>query len=404
MFSRLWIWAAFGVLALSQVGCRTNETPAAGPATHSESQPYVAQDEPEEQAEPVEEPSETAVDATPPVEEATIEPAEVVADTSPPASPGTTGAEIEMGKLVHDWGEIGPETTQTATFSFTNVGDETLTIKRVRKCCGTITRGVEDGQEYAPGETGTLVVEYVAGSYPGSMRRNLHLETDAPGQKFITLTIKATIVQRVEYDPKRLRLFYKQKNAGCADITLKSVDGRPFSVTGFRSTADALTAEINPETKATEIVIEPTADLEKLKRNPKGEVRITLTHPECRVVRMLYDVLPEFTVSPPQLLLFNLRPEQPETREIWILSNYADDFEIESVESQKGTVRLIESKKVEGAPRAGDTSRPQPGTRYQLKVEVTPPALDGENTVLSDVLEVRVKGYDPLEILCRGFY
>lgn len=406
--SRRWMWVFCGLLVLSQVGCRKKQMSTTGPVTQPETEEYIAQEVATKDVEAAPDANQVvdespAPDVAAPTEITEIAP-EAVAE--PPAAPPlTAGPVIEMDKLAHDWGEIGPDTRQIAQFSFTNTGSEPLKIARVRKCCGTITRGVQDGQEYASGETGTLEVEYIAGSYPGSMRRNLHLETNVPGQKVITLTIKATIVQRVELQPKRLRLFYRQENAGCGDITLKSLDGRPFSVTGLRATAGSLTAEFDPNTKATEVIVRPKVDLEKLKRNPRGEIRISLTHPECRTVRLLYDMLPEYTVSPPQLMLFNLKPGEPVKREVWILSNYADDFEIESVESEKGTITLVESKKVKGAatgPRRGGS--PQPGARYQLWVEITPPALEGENNVMSDVLKVKIRGGDPLSIQCRGFY
>ncbi len=130
--------------------------------------------------------------------------------------------------------------------------------------------------------------------------------------------------------------------------------------------------------------------MEKLQRNLRGQIIISLTHPECSNVRLLYDVLPEFTINPVQLMLFNLKANQGIQRDIWILANYDDEFEIESVSSQKGTVKLLEQTKK--------------GNRYQLRVEVTPPVPENERSVLSDVLEVKVKGKDKLSIAVRGFY
>jgi hypothetical protein len=130
--------------------------------------------------------------------------------------------------------------------------------------------------------------------------------------------------------------------------------------------------------------------MEKLKRNPRGYISIDLTHPECQNVRVLFDVLPEFTVSPPTIMLFNLKAGQPVEREVWILSNYQDDFEIESVTSQKEIVTLLSKNKVQN--------------RYQLKLQITPPAAEGERAVLSDIIEVKIKGGETLSIQCRGFY
>jgi len=222
------------------------------------------------------------------------------------------------------------------------------------------------------------------------MKRSRYLITNDPDQSTVTLTIQANVVRMVEYEPQRLRLFLRQENAGCPDITLKSVDGQHFSITSFRSTANTITAEFDPGVEATEFILKPKVDLEKLQRNPKGTVSIDLTHPKGKNVRLLYDLLPAFTINPPQLMLFNPKAGQPTQREIWILSNYQDDFEIESVDSQKGTTEVVDRKKVEN--------------RYQLRLQITPPAPEGERAVLSDMLEVKIKDGPTLSIPLRGFY
>ena len=196
------------------------------------------------------------------------------------------------------------------------------------------------------------------------MTRELRLQTNDPEQNLVSLTIKATIVRRVEIRPPRgCRLFLKRENAGCSDITIRSLDGKPFSITSFKSTANAISAEFDPNATATQFVLKPKADMEKLHRNLKGQISIDLTHPECTNVRVPFDVLPEFTINPAQLMVFNLRPEQPVQREIWVLSNYREDFEIESVSSQKGIIKLLDKKKV--------------GNRYQLQVEINSPGATG---------------------------
>ena len=297
---------------------------------------------------------------------------------------------IKIDKTSHDFGDVGPETKHSTQFTFENVGRSPLKITRVQACCGSITRGVRNGQEYAPGETGTLELDWHAGIQPGVMRRTLYLHTNDSGQSTVALKIQANVVRRVEHAPQRLRLFLRQENGGCEEITLKSLDGRPFSIRGFRSTASAITAEFDPEVKATEFVLKPKANMARLERNLKGQVSIDLTHPECRNVRLLYDVVPEFTVNPPQLMMFNLKADQPVQREIWILSNYRDEFEIESVESQKGTIEVVDLKKV--------------NNRYQLRVEITPPAPEGERSVLSEMLEVKIRDGQMLQVPFRGFY
>lgn len=301
-----------------------------------------------------------------------------------------TAPKIVLEKTAHDFGEIGPGTAQSTKFKFKNEGTAPLRISQVRSCCGVVTKGVKAGQVYAPGQSGALELDYRASMQPGSIKRNLYIQSNDPLQGVATLTIKAVIVPRVAYKPARLKLFMNQENAGTPDITLASLDGKPFSIKGFRATAKALTADFDPAVEATEFVLKPKADMAKLERNLRGQIRIDLTHPECKNVSILYDVLSEFTVDREQIMLFNLTAGQAVQREIWVLSNYQKEFEIESVSSQKGTVTLVEKKKV--------------GSRYQLKLEITPPAVESERAVMSDVVEVKIEGGPTLSIQCRGFY
>ncbi|MHC4520326.1 MAG: DUF1573 domain-containing protein [Planctomycetota bacterium] len=375
-FGRSWISGLLllAVLALAlQSGCQ--EEAAAPQATSMRTEPAA----PPISAEPGE-PEEPAWSDPPVAQEVTSLAKPQVVDAP----------KITLTKTVHDFGEVGPGTAHSARFEFKNEGTAPLKITQVRSCCGVVTRGVKAGQEYAPGESGVLELDYRAGEQPAPIRRQLHILSNDPLQGIVTLTIRAQIARRIDHTPSRLKLFVRKENAGAKEIKLTSLDGQEFSIKGFRATAKAITADFDPAVKATELVLKPKADMEKLKRNLRGWVHIDLTHPECESVRLPYDVLPEFSVDLHQILMFNLKAGQPVQRELWVLSNYQDDFEIESVSSQKGTVKLLDTEKVEN--------------RYRLKLEITPPEVTGERAVMSDVLEVKIKGSETLSIQCRGFY
>jgi hypothetical protein len=298
---------------------------------------------------------------------------------------------ITVEKDVCDLGEVGVEAKLTGQFKFTNTGNAPLRITGVQGCCGVTLKGVQAGEEYAPGQSGTLEFEYQASYIPNpKMARIVYLQTNDPDHKIISLTIKAAVVRRVDFKPEVLKLVLKQANAGCPDITLKSLDGQPFSIVDFKATAGSITADFDPRAKATEFVLKPKVDMTKLEHNLRGRVSIVVTHPECSAVDLPYDVLPEFTVSPPNIMMFGLKPEKSVERDIWILNNYQEDFEIESVTSQKGLIKLASKAKVDN--------------RYQLRIEVTPPRREGGSTLVSDMLNVKIKDGQTLPIPFRGFY
>ncbi len=298
---------------------------------------------------------------------------------------------ITIEKPVLDLGEVGADTKRTGQFHFTNTGKSPLKILQVHSCCGVATRGIEAGQEFAPGESGTLEFDYLTGSTPNpAVTKELRMRTNDPEHAIVSFLVKAVVVRRVECSPRGLRLFLKRENAGCEDVTIRSLDGQPFSISSVKSTANAISIDFDPNVKATEFVFKPRPDMEKLPHNVRGVISFDLTHPECNNVRVLFDVLPEFTVNPAHLMVFNVRPSQPIKRELLILSNYQDEFEIESVSSQKGIIKLLDKKKL--------------GNRYQLDIEITVPARQGEDTIVADVLEVKVKDGESVSIPFRGFY
>jgi hypothetical protein len=384
-----------GVLLL-QAGCQQGASDKTSSVTHAEQKQPAA--------------AEKAVVAAPVANKE--QPAQNVSQekaAQPQAQPQTAGGvpKIEVKEVTQNFGDIGPETTHTTKFEFKNAGNAPLRILRVKSCCGSVTRGVKAGQEFAPGESGALEVEYRTSTYPGPLQRSLSIETNDPEQPVANLTIKANVVYRIEHFPTQLNLFPKKANAGCGPITLRSTDGKPFSITAFKSTANTLTAEFDPNVKATEFVLKPKADVEKLGRNTRGRISISLTHPECPEVSVEFDVSPEFSVTPQQLTLFNVKANQPIQREIWIMSNYDEDFDIAIISSQHGTIKVLESKKMPGTPKPdapASSNSGRTGTRYQVRVEITPPAQEDKRTMLTDVLEVQLKGGETLTVQCRGIY
>lgn len=393
---------SFGLMALLvcgalllQAGCQQGASETKSPAAQTQ------------QTAPAAEKPAAPATATPASTETKEAPAQSAAEAKPQTTGGTP--KIEFKATTQNFGDIGPETAHTTKFEFKNAGNAPLRILRIKACCGSVTRGVKVGQEFAPGESGALEVEYRPGNYPGPQSRNISMDTNDPEQPTSSLTIKLNVVYKIEHSPNAVSLFPRKDNAACPPITIKSIDGQAFSIKGFRATANTLTAEFDPNAKATEFVLKPKADAEKLARNNRGQIVVTMDHPECASITIPFDVIPEFSITPQQLTLFNVKAGQPVQRDVWIMSNYGEDFEIESTSSQKGTVKVIETKKIPAAP-AADAAAATPaggmknGTRYQLRVEVTPPAQEDKRTILSDILEVKIKGGETVTIQCRGIY
>ena len=298
-------------------------------------------------------------------------------------------AEIKFEKLIYDFGEVGPSAKQRGEFKFTNVGEALLKITKVGRCCGIVTK--LDKMEYAPGESGTLEVEWNSGPRESTMTREVVVHSNDPNTPAINLTIKAKVVLQIDWEPKRLKFFLDEDNAGCPKITISSIDNRPFSITGFKSTADCITADYDPKVEASKFVLEPRVDTEKLQKSLKGRINISLNHPPGKAATILYSVVPKYTVNPRMLIIFNAEPDKPIVRKISVLNNYGKDFEIGSVSSKNGivAVKILEKKKIRNG--------------YQLEVAITPPAAEGK-TRFTDLFSVSIKGGEKLPIRCNGYY
>ena len=226
-----------------------------------------------------------------------------------------------------------------------------LKITEIKKCCGVVAK--VDKKELEPDESGVLAVTYTSGRTPNKMRRNLYVSSNDAKTPQVTLTIAAETVLRVRWEPRNLKLLLKDANAECPKITLTSTDGTPFSITGFRSMGNCLTADFDDSVRATEFVLEPHVNVEKLEANRFGRVNITLAFASPKATRetvtVIYQTRTRFTVMPSMLIVFYDRPGEPVSKSLWIANNYGEDFEIESTGSKEGHIKVLSQKKVGGA-------------------------------------------------------
>ncbi len=327
-----------------------------------------------------------------PAEKLSVEPQSTGVDSSEKAEaePQNDNASpiITFENKVADFGQVGVTSgKKVAEFKFTNSGKSLLQIKEIEKCCGVVAK--VDKTEYAPGESGVVKAEFQAFQKPGLYMKNIYVNSNDKTQPRLALTIKAMVVSKVSYSPKRLRLFLEEDNAGCPKIVINSLDDRLFSITKFTSTGDSITADIDSSVEATKFVLSPIVDIEKLNNNPKGRITISMTHPEENTAQITFDMLPKFSTSPPLIIAFNAAAEKPIARKVSVLNNYGGAFEIESVSSPNNAIKVLSQQKI----RDG----------YQLMVEMTPPASEGK-TFFTDVLVVKIKGGDELKVVCRVFY
>ncbi|MBW8040478.1 MAG: DUF1573 domain-containing protein [Planctomycetes bacterium] len=306
-----------------------------------------------------------------------------------PTKVNEPGPEITFESLMHDYGEIGAGTRNTCEFNFKNTGEVLLKISKIDAPCGCTVPKLAK-KEYAPGESGILTVNYQSGNRSGSATKRLYVNSNDKAKPRVGLTIKAKVVMKVEHKPERLNILLKGENAGCPEITLTSRDQKPFAITSFKSTGDSITADYEPSVKAAKFVLKPKVDMEKLRKSLRGQIEIGLTHPGAKKITIVFDALAEFKVDPRIIYVREAEAQKAVTKEVHIFSNYNEDIEIESTSSKKGTVKVLNQKKVRNG--------------YQLELQITPPTAESKRRVFTDVFSVKLKGGQELRITCYGIY
>ena len=317
------------------------------------------------------------------------QPSRTAATMRPTKRTRRTAPKIEFEKVVHDFGNVGPGTNNLCEFRFTNAGNGTLKIGEITKTCGCTPFSLAK-KEYAPGESGTLKVNYFSEKQRGQSTKHLVIHSNDRARPEVTLAIKANIRIQVDHEPKTLNLLLKQENANCPQLTLTSIDNQPFSIKSFKSTANCITADYNPSEKATKFVLQPKVDMEILEKTLNGRIEIGLTHPECKTIFVSINTLPKFKIAPRSIIVRGMTSQQPIVKKLRILSNYNEDFELESIWSSKGAIKILSNAIVRNG--------------YELELEIRPPASENKKRIFTETFFVKTKDGQQLEIPCNVFY
>jgi hypothetical protein len=359
--------AVTGVMVFSLGGCQQNaaastaETKADKPAAPAETAP----------------PAQAVVPPAKPAEQPVKE-----EDKEPPS--------IKIENSVHDFGSMAPNSVNKCQYKFSNVGKGILKISQVQSTCGCTVPELSK-KEYASGESGVIDVSFHAPAYPGHVSKNLYIVSNDPVIPRAELSVKGTVVVKVIADPNKIELATNKENGGMPPLKLKSIDNIPFSITSFSCTGQIATLQFDPKEKKTEYVINPIVDTKKIQEINSGVIQIGIDHPETKEVTVIFNSLPMFELRPPRIILQNTEPGIVTKREVWVVTNYGQAFEIESMVSKNGYMKVVSQKK--------------DGLNIGLDIEIVPPAQQGsKRRYITDELNIKIKNGPTLTVRCSGWF
>jgi hypothetical protein len=297
---------------------------------------------------------------------------------------------IKFDKLVHDFCDVAPDSSNACTFGFTNTGRGTL---RITQTSGTCKCTVPDLQkkDYAPGESGQLSVQFHAPTFQGPTSQNVFVSSNDPENPKVELTVRAHVQAKVQVTPDMMTLsLIDANNAGAVAITLKSLDKEPFAVTGINFEGGVFTIDFDPNNVSDTHTFYPRVNVENLRKYLGGYLTFNLNHPTSKSVRLQYSCLKEFEASPSVIIIRDAVAGEVQKRTIYLTSNYNQPIELESIASDKGIINV--------------TAKEQTANRFKIDVDIVPPAREGALQVFSDTLHIKLKNKEEITIPCRGFY
>ncbi|MFQ6069412.1 MAG: DUF1573 domain-containing protein [Candidatus Aminicenantales bacterium] len=102
------------------------------------------------------------------------------------------GPRIEFKETSFNFGQVEQGRILTHVFKFTNAGDETLVIEKVRSSCGC-TAVLVSARKIAPGAKGELKATFNTSGFQGKVSKYVYVESNDPRKRQVTLTISAEI-------------------------------------------------------------------------------------------------------------------------------------------------------------------------------------------------------------------
>jgi len=171
--------------------------------------------------------------------------------------------QIKFESVTHDYGTIKEEDgPQKAVFTFTNIGNEPLTITNVRASCGC-TASNYTKESVAPGSTGVVEVTYNPANRPGQFAKSVSVTSNDPNTATVVLTIRGTTTPKPKtkadnYPSKIGNLKFKTNHLAFQEMNNNQVRtdtlgvynmGRAdITISGTKDLPDFITIEIIPQT------------------------------------------------------------------------------------------------------------------------------------------------------------
>jgi hypothetical protein len=207
------------------------------------------------------------------------------------------GPRIHFEKDSYDYGKVLYGETVTEKFHFTNTGDQTLIIEKVRSSCGC-TNAIKGSSEVPPGGQSEILTAFdTTGMRPGVKNQTVFVHSNDPEKPVVKLGITADVIRQINVDRQILAqrmTTFQEKLA--FPIKIANSSNQSVIVKGLKAQDPNVTCALEPAT----LVLRPGGAaavniLITLKKETglnlyAGEMKLQTDHPREKEVGIRYFV------------------------------------------------------------------------------------------------------------------
>lgn len=206
------------------------------------------------------------------------------------------GPIIQFDKKEHDFGKVFSGEEAKATFEFTNTGDGTLVIEKLRSSCGC-TKAIEGSRELPPkGKSKIVATLDASGMKSGPITKTVTVHSNDPLHRVVHLKLLAEIVQELEVEPSSLavklgkfveNISFPVKVFNRSEKPVKMVGVKVLSNPGIEGKLDQQNVVIEPG-GARHLAIDLHITKQKEKNFYLGRMRLLTDHPREKEIGMKF--------------------------------------------------------------------------------------------------------------------
>ena len=289
---------------------------------------------------------------------------------------------IKFTEYLYDFGESHQMSEISHEYSYQNVGNAPLVVKRVESSCQCITSFVE-AQTLMPGEKGTLQISYNP-SRSGFQTQEIEVYSNDPRRPVTVLTVMGFLKAAPQAKPSRLAITNYPNHEGIVERKILVTGSRDIEIQRIATSGRGITTQFkNPNRKTGEWHATVLVSVDMSGSRTPGEKLIIYTNdpvnPKITVPIMFRSIHP-LIINPNRVLFGVVSPGEVTTRTVSLFASSAIQILDVSTQSPMLSTELIDLKT---------------DNQYQLVVKIK---ADGTESTLNSSVVITTNHRDSEEI------